>query len=208
MSAVLDLWHLTRLRVRGDVRGHDVVTKMGERCARPRVLPTLWRGAQRRCPHCGQGPLFVRWITTHEHCRECGLVFVRNQGDTWLFWILMDRIPLVFGIVAIYFGFQVSDWITGAVFFLVMAVPLLATIASSTGCSHRPQLSVARLFSRPVRRSAGSAASWVDRVLEIIHPRHQNGTPSVCLRGAFSTNCVPSPMARNVLPFSLCRPVW
>ncbi len=106
---------------------------MGERYARPRVLPTLWRGAQRRCPHCGQGPLFVRWITTHEHCLECGLVFVRNQGDTWLFWILMDRIPLVFGIVAIYFGFQVSDWITGAVFFLAMAVPLLATMPHRQG---------------------------------------------------------------------------
>ena len=77
--------------------------------------------------------MFVRWITTHEHCRECGLVFVRNQGDTWLFWILMDRIPLVFGIVAIYFGFQVSDWITGAAFFLAMAVPLLATMPHRQG---------------------------------------------------------------------------
>ncbi len=75
----------------------------------------------------------MRWITTHERCRVCGLVFVRNQGDTWLFWILMDRVPLFLGIVAIYFGFQVSDWRTGTAFFLAMAGPLLATMPQRQG---------------------------------------------------------------------------
>ena len=100
---------------------------------KPPVGRTLWRGVRRRCPHCGRGPLFVRWITTHDRCSDCGLVYIRNQGDTWLFWILMDRIPLAIGIVLIYSGFQVTHWSTGLLFFAGMAVPLVATMPNRQG---------------------------------------------------------------------------
>ena len=100
---------------------------------KPPVGRTLWRGVRRRCPHCGRGPLFVRWITTHDHCSDCGLVYLRNQGDTWLFWILMDRIPVAIGIVLIYFGFQVTHWSIGLLFFAGMAVPLVATMPHRQG---------------------------------------------------------------------------
>lgn len=100
---------------------------------RPRVRTAIARGARKRCPHCGRGPLFVRWITTHPHCSACGFVYIRNYGDTWLFWILMDRIPIFLGIVSIYFGFRVSDWVTGTLFFAAMAVPLIATMPRRQG---------------------------------------------------------------------------
>ena len=64
---------------------------------------------------------------------ECGLVFVRNQGDIWLFWILMDRVPLFIGIVLIYFGFQITHWSIGLLFFLGMAGPLVATMPHRQG---------------------------------------------------------------------------
>ena len=47
----------------------------------PRVLSTVRRGVRRRCPHCGRGPLFVRWITPHRKCTDCGLVYLRDHGD-------------------------------------------------------------------------------------------------------------------------------
>ena len=87
----------------------------------------------RRCPHCGQGQLFARWITPHRACSVCGLVYLRNQGDTWLFWILMDRVPIFLGIVAIYFGFRVTNWVTGLLFFGAMAGPLIATMPHRQG---------------------------------------------------------------------------
>ena len=101
--------------------------------AAPRIGPTLRRGLRRRCPHCGRGELFVRWITLHRECAECGLVYLRNQGDIWFFWIVMDRIPILAGIAGIYFGFRVSTWLEGAAFFLALAVPLVATMPQRQG---------------------------------------------------------------------------
>ena len=102
---------------------------------RPRVLPTVWRGVRRRCPHCGQGPLFVRWITLHPQCDRCGLVYLRDYGDLWLFWIVMDRIPILLGIATIFFGFRITHWTEGVGFFLALAVPLIATMPQRQGAA-------------------------------------------------------------------------
>ena len=100
---------------------------------KPRVRTVLWRGVRRRCPHCGQGRLFSRWITFHPRCANCGLVYLRNQGDTWLYWIVLDRIPIGAGIVAIYFGFRITGFVSGMLFFLAIAGPLFATMPQRQG---------------------------------------------------------------------------
>ena len=100
---------------------------------RPPIRQTLWRGLRRRCPHCGRGAIFVRWIRTHTSCSSCGLVFLPNQGDIWLYWILMDRVPIFLGIVSIYFGFRVTGWVSGLLFFGAMAGPLIATMPHRQG---------------------------------------------------------------------------
>jgi uncharacterized protein (DUF983 family) len=86
-----------------------------------------------RCPRCGEGPLFVRWITAHERCSACGLQFERNYGDTWMFIILLDRVPILFGIVAVYFGFRATHWLTATAFFIILATPMIATIRHRQG---------------------------------------------------------------------------
>lgn len=109
--------------------------EVAESAARPRLLPTVWRGVRRRCPHCGRGPLFVRWITLHRQCPDCGLVYLRNQGDIWFFWIVMDRIPILLGIAAIFFGFRITSWLNGLGFFLAVAGPLVATMPQRQGAA-------------------------------------------------------------------------
>ena len=43
-------------------------------------------------------------------CPVCQLVYLRNQGNTWLFWIIMDRIPIAIGLILIvFFGLRVSS---------------------------------------------------------------------------------------------------
>ena len=103
--------------------------------AAPPILPTVWRGVRRRCPHCGRGPLFVRWITLHRQCADCGLVYLRNHGDIWFFWIVMDRIPILVGIAAIFFGFRITSWLNGLGFFLAIAGPLIATMPQRQGAA-------------------------------------------------------------------------
>jgi len=63
----------------------------------------LGRGLRKRCPHCGEGRLFSGWSHL-ERCPVCGLVFVKNPGDTWAFTIIGDRLPVAAIIILVYFG--------------------------------------------------------------------------------------------------------
>ena len=45
--------------------------------------------------------MFVRWMTMRDRCNACGLQFLRKQGDAWLYWIVMDRIPIAIGLMLI-----------------------------------------------------------------------------------------------------------
>ena len=62
---------------------------------RSRLLGAISRGMRGRCPQCGEGPLFRRGLEAWKHCSECGLQFQRNQGDIWMFVIMMNRIPVM-----------------------------------------------------------------------------------------------------------------
>ena len=88
-------------------------------------------------------------------------MYIRNQGDTWLFWILMDRIPIAIWIVLIYFGFQVTHWSMGLLFFGGMAGPLVATMPHRPRCGHRAELSLTCLLPGSIGRVAGEGL--VDR---------------------------------------------
>src|ERR1700719_5300445 len=95
-----------------------------DRGPRHRLITTaLRRGLQKRCPHCGKGPLFVGWHHL-DRCGVCGLVYERNPGDTWAFTVIGDRLPVAAIIVLVYFGFGRSHLVWGLAAFVV-AVALL-----------------------------------------------------------------------------------
>ena len=93
----------------------------------------LRRGWRRRCPRCGEGPLFRRWIKAYERCPVCKVIYLRNYGDIWIWVIFTDRIPIFAGIVAVYFGFQSTNWMIAAGFFVAMFVPLFGTMRERQG---------------------------------------------------------------------------
>lgn len=100
---------------------------------RPTIRQTLARGWRRRCPRCGEGELFRRWLQVNERCPHCNLVYQPDAGDTWFFLIITDRIPLLFGIAVVYFGFSLASWAAPVGFFFVMAIPLIATVRQRQG---------------------------------------------------------------------------
>lgn len=100
---------------------------------RPPVGVILRRGIRGRCPRCGEGRLFRRWIETFDRCSACDLLLQRNYGDTWMFTNIMDRVPLFFGIVALFFGFRVTSFMSGAIFITLLAVPMIATVRHRQG---------------------------------------------------------------------------
>lgn len=45
------------------------------------VSPSIWKGFRRRCPKCGSGPLFERFLKTHTACASCGEEFHHHRAD-------------------------------------------------------------------------------------------------------------------------------
>ena len=96
------------------------------------VVGALRRGLGKRCPHCGQGALF----RGREHlsaCDVCGLVYERNQGDTWLFTIIGDRLPIAVTIAVVYFAFGRTHPVLAVLAFLVMGLALFWTAQNRWG---------------------------------------------------------------------------
>jgi uncharacterized protein (DUF983 family) len=109
------------------------------------VRRAIARGWRKRCPHCGVGPLFAgRWRHL-ERCAHCGLVFERNPGDTWLFTIVGDRLPIALVIVVIYFG-------------VVRRAPVL-------GMAIIAALGVVIVWTAPNRWGVGIALHYLSRVI-------------------------------------------
>lgn len=92
----------------------------------------LRRGLRKRCPHCGEGRLFSGWSHL-ERCSVCGLVFVRNPGDTWAFTIIGDRLPIGAMIVVLYFGVVRSRPVLGFTLLAAFGVLLIVTAPNRWG---------------------------------------------------------------------------
>ena len=99
-----------------------------------RVIRTaLSRGVRKRCPHCGQGPLFSGFAHHLERCVQCGLVYERNPGDTWAFTILGDRVPIAVLIALAYFGVARAHHVLGALLFVVLGAAIVGTAPNRWG---------------------------------------------------------------------------
>lgn len=96
------------------------------------VRMALARGLRKRCPHCGQGRLFSGWSHI-DRCSSCGLVFVRNPGDTWAFTILGDRLPIAAMIVVVYFGVGRLPGVWGPAILALLGALLLWTAPNRWG---------------------------------------------------------------------------
>jgi uncharacterized protein (DUF983 family) len=90
-------------------------------------------GFRRKCPHCGEGPLLDGWATLRSRCPVCGIVYERNPGDTWAFWLIGNRVPLFVAIAAVYFGVGPQSWKQGLVIIAVFAVVLVVSLPVRIG---------------------------------------------------------------------------
>jgi uncharacterized protein (DUF983 family) len=68
----------------------------------------LWRGWRKRCPECGEGRLYQRWLTLHDRCPSCGLPYLHDQGDLFGPLVFFDRVLFLIPFIVI-FGFCVSN---------------------------------------------------------------------------------------------------
>ncbi|MEQ1907056.1 MAG: DUF983 domain-containing protein [Pirellulaceae bacterium] len=95
---------------------------MTEPFAKPTLGRIIKRGITRRCPRCGKGKVFKRWVTLHDNCSECGLQYLRDQGDLWGYLLFVDRAMFIFPLVVMfYFGWwnPGSFWYWGVIGLLI-----------------------------------------------------------------------------------------
>ena len=126
-----------------------------ENSLRVSITKALGRGLRKKCPHCGNGPIYVGWAGEVGQCPACGLVYERNAGDTWGWVIVGDRIPVAVGIGIIYFRFGSSRDVAPHPLLHRPHRDLDLDVAQPLGRRHRSPLPVARLLAG----SIGSAAS-------------------------------------------------
>ncbi len=71
----------------------------------PKFKTLIARGWRKRCPHCGRGNLYSGFMRLRDHCPECGLKYLQNQGDILGPMMFVDRLLfMVPTIVLFYFG--------------------------------------------------------------------------------------------------------
>jgi len=76
----------------------------------PKLKTLLLRGWRRRCPHCGQGKIYQGWLKMHEHCPACDFKYLADQGDLWVYLVVIDRAAFLFPLVVlIYFRLNNPD---------------------------------------------------------------------------------------------------
>ena len=99
----------------------------------PSARTVLSRGLRGKCPRCGEGELFAKWVKTKLRCDVCNLLYQRDYGDIWMFTNIMDRLPIFLGIIALFFGFRVTNVWSGVLFLSLMVIPMAATVKHRQG---------------------------------------------------------------------------
>jgi len=77
-----------------------------------RALVCIWRGARRRCPRCGEGRLFAKYLKLVEHCATCGEDYREIHADDmppWLTIIIVGHV-LISSILSVELNFDPSPW--------------------------------------------------------------------------------------------------
>jgi uncharacterized protein (DUF983 family) len=88
----------------------------------------MWRGFRCRCPNCGKGRLFGKYLKVADHCEECGEEFHHHRADdfpAYLVIIVVGHV-IVPAILAVETAYSPAYWLH----FLIW-LPL--TLASSLG---------------------------------------------------------------------------
>ncbi len=101
--------------------------------ALPSYSTTLWRGFRSRCPRCGTGKLFRRFLKVADNCPACQEAYHHHRADdlpAYLLILVLGHIlvPLIVTVELLYeppYWLYVSLWLPATV---VLAVGLLQPI--------------------------------------------------------------------------------
>lgn len=101
--------------------------------ARTRLVPAMARGFVNRCPHCGQGRVFGRFLKVRPECEACGLEMHEHRADDLPPYLVIFLVGHLVGylILKVEMGYDVPLWISFSVWpllTLALAIGLLQPV--------------------------------------------------------------------------------
>ncbi len=70
--------------------------------------PAMARGWRRKCPNCGQGPLFAGYLKVADHCPVCGQEFHHQRADDGPAYLTILIVGHLMALM-IHFGYSAFD---------------------------------------------------------------------------------------------------
>lgn len=95
----------------------------------------IFRGLRNRCPNCGQGRLFAKYLKTHDACPACGEELHHHRADdlpAYLTILLLGHI-LVPGIITVEMHYHPAYWIQALIWIPVTLILSLALLHWTKG---------------------------------------------------------------------------
>ncbi len=75
-----------------------------------RTLRLTGRALRLRCPHCGRGRLFERWVRMRRRCDVCGLILERGEEDYFIGAYMLNLIIAELIVVAAMLVVLLATW--------------------------------------------------------------------------------------------------
>ncbi|HWK87038.1 MAG TPA: DUF983 domain-containing protein [Xanthobacteraceae bacterium] len=72
------------------------------------LLPSMWRGFLGRCPHCGEGKMFRKFLKVVDRCEVCGEELHHHRADDAPAYFVIAIVGHV--VVALAFIVEVAFW--------------------------------------------------------------------------------------------------
>ena len=132
------------------------------------MMQAMLRGFSERCPTCGKGRLFGKYLKVRDACPACGEALHHHRADDApaYFTMLIVGHFIVGGVLALEKGLAPPTWVHLAIWLPLTLLASLLAPAARQGCPRRPAVGAlhARLrLALPQRRSRRCRVSAGDR---------------------------------------------
>jgi uncharacterized protein (DUF983 family) len=95
----------------------------------------LWRGFTGRCPHCGKGRLFGRFLKVVAHCPACGEDYTHQRADDFPAYVVILLVghTMIPALLAVEIAYAPPVWLELAIWLPLILVSSLALLQPVNG---------------------------------------------------------------------------
>jgi len=99
------------------------------------LAQAMWRGFTMKCPHCGEGHLFGRFLKVADHCEVCGEDFTPQRADdfpAYLVIIVVGHV-VVPAMLSLEMAYAPPAWLQAAIWIPMTLFSALALLQPTKG---------------------------------------------------------------------------